>query len=181
MSPTWLAGAGGSDTFGCRREQRGSQGSVLGSWWCRGPPQCPGRVSGGPSSQWDPHWMQTHFPPAPQARKNPSSSSSGVWLPPGTGRSPRHSALPRFGYLLRGCFRTAWTGRGDNGAAPAPFWPSENSHIPPSRAPGLGGGGGVTTAPLMIFPAGEGAAEPPWITPGREQDSASGAAAGSWL
>lgn len=136
----------GGDTFGCRREQRGSQGSVSGSWWCRGPPQCPGRVSGGPSSQWDPHWMQTHFPPAPQARKNPSSSSSGVWLPPGTGRSPRHSALPRFGYLLRGCFRTAWTGRGDNGAAPAPnpalFGPRKIPIFLPQEPLGWGAGGG---------------------------------------
>lgn len=93
-----------------------------------------------------PHWMQTHLPPAPQARKNPSSSSSGVWLPPGTGRSPRHSALPRFGYLLRGCFRTAWTGPGDNGAAPAPnpalFGPRKIPVFLPQEPLGWGGGRG---------------------------------------
>lgn len=37
---------------------------------------------------------------------------------------------------------------------------------------------GVTTAPLMLCPGGEGAAEPPWVAPGWEQGSASGAPAG---
>lgn len=150
----------------------------------QGSPQCPGRVSGGPGSQQDPHRVQTLLPPPRQARKNPNSSSSGVWLPLGTGRSPRHRALPRFGYLLRGCFRTAWTGREDNGAAPAPSPALSGLRKIPIFLPQelLGWRGwGYSHSSSDTLPSWEGAAEPPWVPPGREQDPASGAPARNWL
>lgn len=112
------------------------------------------------------------------------TSAPLVWLPPGTGRSPQRSALPRFGYLLRGCFRTAWTGQGDNGAAPAPNPALSGLRKIPvflPREPLCWGGWGCKHSSSDALPAGEGAAEPPWVPPGREQDSASGAPAGNWL
>lgn len=122
-------------------------------------------------------WWECHRVPAllganPPPTAPPDSAKLKITAPlahgflPGPGGAPSARLLPRFGYLLQGCFRTTWrlgAGQGDNGAAVQPN-PALSSHrkMPlflPQKAPcSLGG---IATAPPMLFPAVEGAAALP--------------------
>lgn len=99
-----------------------------------------------------------HRVPAPAGANPPPATLPGsaklkiqlLWCvasSPGPGGAPSAWLLPRFGYLLQGCFRTAWrlrAGWGDNRAAPGPN-PALSGHLkmpiflprePPCRAGG---------------------------------------------